>query len=257
MKLEKIFSNKKSIIYIFIFIVLSVFCKLLINKVYATEIKDYKTSEVYEENILNSNSINDQNKIQLELEKTVNNKIIIVGDSRMEYIEKESDIIDIPVNFSFIALSGSKIDWFEKKAIGLLKNKLDEAKKDINYHVIYNMGVNDLESKNNMFKLSKDYYTLYRDIANEYQNINFYILSINPVDEDKMYKSNGWVGRTDKKVYDYNENIKGMINNDKLDNIYYCDSYNMISFNSPDGLHYDSKTDQKIVNFIANNCINK
>ena len=38
-------------------------------------------------------------------------------------------------------------------------------------------------------------------------------------------------------------------------NIKYCDSYNTLSFFLPDGLHYDTVTDQKIIDFIINKCI--
>ena len=45
--------------------------------------------------------------------------------------------------------------------------------------------------------------------------------------------------------------------NEKDDNrVQYCDAYNHIDFGMPDGLHYDDETDQKILNFIARDCIN-
>ena len=254
MKAKNILKTNNNIICIFI-IVSIFFCNYLINKVYATEISE-KSDNLAKEEILEINK-NNTNIIEEKIQKQRNNKVIIVGDSRMEYIEKEAEIVDIPINFSFIALGGSKIDWFEEKATQALTEKLNNADNKYNYHVIFNMGVNDMQNREDMNALADDYYKLYRNFAHKYQNINFYILSVNPVNEEKIYEKYKYRGRTDKKVNDYNETIKNMIYNDKLDNIYYCDSYNSIEFISPDGLHYEETTDQKIINFIVNDCINK
>ena len=43
--------------------------------------------------------------------------------------------------------------------------------------------------------------------------------------------------------------------NDNFNNLHYCDSYHNVKFETPDGLHYDTKTDQKIIDYITNNCI--
>ena len=41
----------------------------------------------------------------------------------------------------------------------------------------------------------------------------------------------------------------------RKDNIKYCDSYNSINFEMPDGLHYNYKTDEKIMKYIIEKCI--
>lgn len=46
----------------------------------------------------------------------VDNKIIISGDSRMEFIEDDSEMV-LPYNVIFVAKSGMTYDWFSKEAV--------------------------------------------------------------------------------------------------------------------------------------------
>ena len=192
---------------------------------------------------------NDLNKKTAELNKS---KVIVVGDSRMEFIADDKDIV-IPFNFEFVAKSGMKIDWFRKTAI--LKVKSILKNKEYKYYVIVNMGVNDLNTNYKGDEISKDYFKLYQKLAKDYPNIDVYIMSVNPIYEDKLNKSEVSNKRTVNKIKLFNNNILNELEHSNLDNLYYCDSYNNLHFESEDGLHYTRDTNKEIINYIANKCI--
>lgn len=177
------------------------------------------------------------------------NKIIVVGDSRMEFIDDDKDIVK-PFNLEFIALSGSTIKWLKSTALPKLKKELN--KNEYTYHVIFNMGVNDLDTSKTVNVLADNYLGLYEKIVEEYSNVNFYFLSVNPIDEETI-KSHFPGKRTNKRIQNFNKFIKNEIND--FDNAAYCDSYNEIKFEIPDGLHYSQSTNRKIVNYIVNKCV--
>ena len=190
-----------------------------------------------------------------ELKQVTYNKIIIVGDSRMEYIYDRGKNIKIPVNFNFIALGGTKINWFQSIALKELENKLDNMNDKYKYHVLINMGVNDLNDNLTFEKHADDYFYLINRLVLKYRNVNFYILSVNPINENKINNYFKPQYRTSAKIEGFNSEITKMIENKHYKNLYYCDSYNSITFNTPDGLHYNKDTDQKIVNYIVDDCI--
>lgn len=183
-----------------------------------------------------------------------NNKVIIIGDSRMEYIATGTGY-DIPNNFSFIALSGSKIDWFEEMASERLKKELDEREKNITYHVIFNMGVNDLNTNADVNDVASSYYNLYKKFAKDYPNVYFYLLSINPIDDNTINKNEKGQKRTNIKIDFTNRKMVSLLKSDNLSNMSYCDADHNIAFNTKDGLHYDYDTNQKIINYISNECV--
>lgn len=190
-----------------------------------------------------------------ELKNVTFNKVIVVGDSRMEFLNNRGSEINIPVNFNFIALSGTRIDWLTNTAINVLSDKLDKMDSNYKYHVIFNMGVNDLEFSDDAKYYATEYYNIYYNLASKYKEINFYLLSVNPINEEKIYQCFKQSGRTNQEIIDFNNTTINLLNGSDLDNMHYCDSYHNIDFGMPDGLHYDKDTDQRIVNFIANKCI--
>ena len=195
-------------------------------------------------------------KTQNNLNKTVNSlkksKVIIVGDSRMEFIEDDKEIIT-PFNFEFVAKSGMKIDWFKNTAIPKVKSILKN--KSFNYYIVVNMGVNDLNSEYKGEEISKKYFELYSKLAKEYPNIEVYIMSVDPIFENKLNKWELSNKRTTQKIKLFNNTIKDELKQSNLDNLYYCNAYNTLQFESEDGLHYTQKTNRKIINYIANDCV--
>lgn len=189
------------------------------------------------------------------INEIVSNKVIVVGDSRMEYIVRDENMLKVPINFSFIAKSGAKIDWFENVALYSLKNKLNNLDDNYTYHVIVNMGVNDLADDINIKKRAYEYFSDYENLSLEYPNVNFYLLSINPVDDsiiNKYFKTNK---RSNKKIESFNYEMNNFLLNSKSNNLYSCDSYNSLYFKLSDGLHYDLATEQEILDYITNKCI--
>ena len=184
----------------------------------------------------------------------VSNKVIIIGDSRMEFLNDRGDSIKIPSNFDFIALSGTNIHWFKNVALNRLEEKLNNMDKKYKYHVVINMGVNDLNDTEKAQKHADDYFYLFYYLVSKYKNVNFYFLSVNPIDDkiiDRFFNQH----RTTEEIIQFNKKIVYLIKKNGYNNFTYCDSYNNIEFGIPDGLHYNKITDQKIVNYIVNDCV--
>lgn len=183
------------------------------------------------------------------------NKTIIIGDSRMWLIEKARDQLNIPINFSFIAESGTKIDWLKREALPKLVNKLDTVNDGYTYHVVINMGVNDLNDNISAVKRANEYFELYNELSSKYYNVKFYLLSVNPIDESIINKI--WIGnnRNNRKINAFNNEMNRLVLNSKNNNIYSCDSYHSISFKTLDGLHYELETNQNILDYIVNKCV--
>lgn len=183
------------------------------------------------------------------------NKIIIIGDSRMDLINSKREKLNIPSSIDFIAKSGARIDWLYNTGFPELKKKLKDSNK-YKYHIVFNLGVNDLNSDTSATKLARNYYTIYKKIIEQNNNVSFYFLSVNPIDEDRIFKYfSPYNKRSNERIEEFNKYFISKLNELKLYNVQYCDSYNNLNFYLPDGLHYDTKTDEKIINFIINNCV--
>ena len=184
------------------------------------------------------------------------NRVIVVGDSRMSLIDDDKDTYDIPLNYTFIAKSGSKIDWFIQNAIPDLEKILDNMDAGSVYHVVINMGVNDINKITNdnfAFKVSDKYFEYYKSLALKYPNVKFYVLSVNPIQDDLFKKHWAKFTLNNEYIEIFNSNIFKKTTKFKL--IKYCDTYNNINFQTYDGLHYTHDTSQEIVNYIANKCV--
>ncbi len=208
----------------------------------------------------NNNIENDDEYIFFKDDSTNNgikdislNKIIIVGDSRMEYIETDPDI-NIPSNISFVAHSGMKIEWFSSDAMNKL-NEILSAKSDYTYHVVLNMGINDLNFEKSGKIVANNYYNLYKKLISKYPNDEFYILSINPVDEKLIKKTRPTNIRTNAEIENANLEYKRLIKSSTYTNVTFCDSYSAIDFDTEDGLHFTKDTNKKIIDYISNDCI--
>ena len=65
------------------------------------------------------------------------NKVIIIGDSRMELIRLGKNILKIPINFEFISKGGATIYWTKDTAIPTLIEKLSQKDDDFKYIVFH------------------------------------------------------------------------------------------------------------------------
>ena len=165
--------------------------------------------------------------------------------NRVDYSKK------IPENVKFIAKSGKEVEWFGSEAIKRLINELGIF--DENVAVVINMGVNDLQ----IYKsdVSKKYIESFNMLTNVFPNVKFYILSVNPINEKIIKNYFAYNVRTNKNIEKMNESFENYVNNSKKENLKYCDSYNDLNFNTRDGLHYTVKTNEKIIEYILNDCL--
>lgn len=184
----------------------------------------------------------------------VNDKVIFTGDSRMEFIEDDDDTVK-PFNVSFVAKSGAEYGYFSEKLVPELEDVLDNRNKKFNYYVTFNMGVNDLNDRINIKKRADEYFDLYSDVARKYKNVNFYIVSVNPIFWDKLQNYQRGSIRTNKRIEEFNDRIVYKLDKSNLKNMHYCDTYDGMKFGSDDGLHYDRETNIKFMNYVINKCM--
>ena len=193
-----------------------------------------------------------ENILNQQVKKIKDKKVIIVGDSRMELIEKDKEI-NIPFNFEFVAKSGMKIAWLKDKALDEVNDIIDNNK--YNYDIVVNMGVNDLnDDKYDGADIADEYFDIYLKLAKDHPSINLYLLSVNPIDEKKINKY--WTNnRTTSEISTFNKTIQARLKEENMDNMFYCDSYHDLKFETNDGLHYTRNTNRKIIDYIANKCV--
>lgn len=197
-------------------------------------------------------------KFDISYKKTISeiSKVIIIGDSRMELIEIDKEKLNVPTNFIFDAESGAKISWLYSVGIPKLY-KIINNKSNYKYKVIFNLGVNDLNDDIDIKQKADEYFNTYKNIIESNKNIFFYFLSVNPVDENRIYKYFSKENkRTNNKIEKFNNYFIKMLKKEKLKNVKYCDSYNTLDFELPDGLHYNFKTNNKIIKYLIEECIN-
>lgn len=193
-----------------------------------------------------------ENILNQQVKKIKDKKLIIVGDSRMELIKKDKEI-NIPFNFKFVAKSGMKIAWLKDKALDEVNDIIDNNK--YNYDIVVNMGVNDLnDDKYDGVDIADEYFDIYLKLAKDHPSINLYLLSVNPIDEKKINKY--WTNnRTTSEIRTFNKTIQVRLKEENMDNMFYCDSYHDLKFETNDGLHYTRNTNRKIIDYIANKCV--
>lgn len=174
--------------------------------------------------------------------------LIIVGDSRSEYMSKQSGITSEYPNTIFIALSGSGYDYLESTAAPLLREYLNSGKR---YIVVFNHGVNDLDN------ISKYRYLYTGFIHNSsYNEHAFYFMSVNPLfDGCRIDRNNGGFGSTNKRVESFNNNMRAYFGKNN-----YLDCYTNMLYNgydSYDGIHYCAGTNSQIMRFILEELFSK
>ncbi len=244
--LKKLSAFKRNVIFLgsFVFIIFS--SLLFVNPTEAsTNIEKGKTSE--SKSLIENYKNNEINKLSL-------NKIIIIGDSRMDLLQ-ENKKVKIPSNIEFIAKSGAAISWLEEVALDKFYAVMDNRNDDYVYHVVVNLGVNDLNHTDNTRIIAKNYYNIYKELFKKYSDVNFYLLSVNPVNDKIINKKIPNNIRSNAKVENLNSLMIEYMNEDHLSNVKYCDSYHNIIFETSDGLHYNTETDQKIIDYITDKCV--
>lgn len=159
-------------------------------------------------------------------------KVLLVGDSRFVGM-KETDIFNLNSDVFFICESRMGYDWL----INVAEEEIYNYVKDYPaMKVIINLGVNDLDNIDKYVERYKKYIE---------DDIDLYVMSINPIDVEKMY-TYGYTkaSRTQANLEKFNKIMK--------DNFKYLDTYTLLldnGYNTNDGLHYTDNTNTDIFNY--------
>lgn len=157
--------------------------------------------------------------------------ILWVGDSRTAGMRNALATLGITDSCTFIAKDGEGFRWFKESALPELNAALSHNPDTI---VVSNMGVNDLADLD-------AYISLYYELFDQYPDTRFYILSVNPADEDCTMVSN-------RDIETFNAGMYAEFPSRYLD----CYNYlKQTGYETVDGLHYTEETYQKIHDFAT------
>ena len=247
MHLDGGFMNSSKTKYYIIFGIFIVFFSLFVLSVGFASPEDKNIKFLK----LEGNYLHDDTVLN-DLNVAKNKNIIIIGDSRFEQITMFNDKYNIPKNFTFIAKSAMEVNWFENVAVYNLKQILDKRDSNKSYHVVINMGVNDIQIYRPFDESIQRYLRIYNSLISQYDDVHFYLLSINPIVESKLSITQPENIRTNDDINYFNSYLIKFAN---IHKVKYCSSNKNIEFETDDGIHYTEKTNQLILDYIVNNCV--
>lgn len=156
---------------------------------------------------------------------------IFVGDSRTVGVQMSK----APADTKYIAKNGMGYEWLKSTGGQTLQSYL---KLNPNVKVVLALGVNDLGNVNSYIKY-------YKNLMKKYPKTEFYVLSVNPVDEKKEashgYKiKNSTIRSFNRKMY-------------KAFHSSYVNTYDYLidrGFETRDGLHYTRAIYRDLYDYI-------
>lgn len=157
---------------------------------------------------------------------------IFCGDSRTVLM---GQAINNPAD-AYVAKSKQGYLWFRSTGFGELQNYLTKNPKA---KVILNFGVNDLVN-------CSKYISFYQELFQMYPMARFYIVSVNPVD-DENYPYLIDHGKSTEEIEAFNRQMKAAFPTRYIDTYTYLQQN---GFETEDGVHYSTKTYQDIYNYI-------
>ena len=173
--------------------------------------------------------------------------IIYIGDSRTVNIQNSLNNEKI----TYIAEVGMGYSWFTSTAIPTLQQTLENS-NNIKFIVIA-MGYNDLAGTNdgNVDK----YINAFNDLIIKYSNINFFFMSVNPVEEEKekniAVAQGGMAFISNSDIMSFNEKLQNGID-EKFIDVY--NSVDLSAYSTSDGVHYTADTSilvhEQTINYI-------
>lgn len=169
-----------------------------------------------------------QSHAEPDTEKKVSeHSFVFVGDSRT--IGMQHAVAD---NCTYIGAEGEGYHWFSKDGILALSDTLGANPEET---VILNLGVNDPENIN-------VYIDLYQKLVQDYPNAAFYMLSVNPLDDDADFNT------TNAMIELFNATMESAFPGHCLDSYsYLCEN----GYETVDGLHYTDATYRRIHDFVV------
>ena len=167
-----------------------------------------------------------------EEEEQPEHAYIFVGDSRTVGMHTALTKDGGEDSCTFIAKSGEGFYWLYHDGIVELEEAL---RAEPHATVIFNLGVNDLTEVDK-------YLDFYQELFSEYHDPSFYIMSVNPVVDEK------YNGLSNAKIEEFNEKIEKKFPDKYLDSYYYLLAQD---YETVDGLHYTDQTYRMIHRFVV------
>ena len=183
---------------------------------------------------ITSNAVEKEEPVLEEKKPTVeekSNSYLFIGDSRFVGMEKA---ISTDKQITWIDKVGARHDFY-------WQNRDRIASMDKNTVVVYELGVNDLNSNACIHALN--------DLAS-FGFKKIYFLTTTPINEEKIF-ANGY-SVTNNQIALFNNQVVSMLPN----TVQYIDTYRYLSNNgieTIDGLHYKNVTYKMWFNFIVEN----
>lgn len=180
-------------------------------------------------------------ELDLLKQQSSESAVVFVGDSRTVGMKNTVyDAIDKDNEF-FIAESGQGYSWLKNTAIPNLRTTISSHSEITDWTIVTNLGVNDPDDAE---KYVKAYKAFMDDMNNRQQSVKMYVISINPVDEDKCKSI------TNDEIEQSNRVFEQAF--DDYDNIRYIDSNTYVKsiLATTDGLHYTESTYRSIYKYI-------
>lgn len=183
---------------------------------------------------ITSNTVEKEEPVVEEKKPTVeekSNSYLFIGDSRFVGMEKA---ISTDKQITWIDKVGARHDFY-------WQNRDRIASMDKNTVVVYELGVNDLNSNACIHALN--------DLAS-FGFKKIYFLTTTPINEGKTF-ANGY-SVTNNQIASFNNQVVSMLPN----TVQYIDTYRYLSNNgieTIDGLHYKNVTYKMWFNFIVEN----
>lgn len=200
--------------------------------------------------------------VQKNHKKPIINKsdnFIFVGDCNSLNYEM------IPPNFNgitkVITQNSNNKNWLDDFVIERLNNLLESA--DSTYNVVFNLGINDLNKE--------EYSKIFNKLAQKNFNHNFFVTSINPVDELKLEEIEESYKNEDLDIFDEDfkifRNVRTDLRNAEItrfnrlirdslnENVHYIDTHKELiinGFDTQNGIIYSDETCAKLFDTILN-----
>ena len=181
---------------------------------------------------------------ETETENVLTHRIIFVGDSRTLGMRDALHRAGRTDDDIFIGKVGEGVSWFIEEGMSEMDDAIEEYP---DLPVVFNLGVNDPTEID-------DYIVTYWDCIRNHPDTDFYILSVNPIDEEFLLESETAV----EEVLDMINNLNIAKLNLRLKEEFtrrYLDSASFLKsdgFETVDGLHFNTKTYLKIHDFVVN-----
>ncbi len=186
--------------------------------------KDYENLFLTNTTVLSSTYTMGQNCTTSE----VNEKLVYVGDKRLDDLKNVSNV----ENITFLTSTSADYNWLSSTINSEITNN-DSTKKIY----VFSIGYNDIYNINN-------YYSYFSNLISSNNTIDFYFLSINPVNESIVQN----ISNSD--IYSFNQQMKNIFSSK------FIDTNTNLTFNIlDDGSSYSSETNKAIHDYVTSNVL--